>query len=82
MNNFNLRVAGGFQFSYTISIQKNSNDFTNSSIKDTQLGALIGGGIDLGFMAIDVNFEKGLSELYKGTEYKADYIFVTVGFLF
>ena len=81
-DNFNVRIAGGLQFTYTVSVQKNSLDLDLNTITENQFGALIGAGMDLGVMTIDVNFEKGLTELYKGKGYKADYIFVTAGFLF
>jgi hypothetical protein len=77
-----LRVAGGLQFSFTAGFDNNSDNFNHNTIKDTQLGTLIGAGIDLGPMCIDVNFEKGLTELYTGTGYKADYIFISAGFFF
>jgi hypothetical protein len=81
-DNFGLRIQGGMQFSYVVSIQKNINNFNHNTITDTQFGALIGGGIDLGFVSIDVNFEKGLTELYTKTGYKSDYIIITAGISF
>jgi hypothetical protein len=81
-DNFKLRVAGGFQFSFTTSIDNNSEGLNKQTVKDTQLGALIGAGIDLGPVCIDFNFEKGLTELYSNTGYTADYIFISAGFLF
>jgi hypothetical protein len=80
--NFKFRVAGGFQFSFTTSIDKNTEGLNKQTVKDTQLGALIGAGIDLGPVCIDLNFEKGLTELYSNTGYTADYIFISLGFLF
>ena len=80
--NFNLRIAAGMQFSYTYSIQKNTMDINHDTVEDTQFGAMLGAGIDLGFIAIDVNFEKGMTELYTDTGYTSDYVFVTAGFFF
>ena len=51
-------------------------------MRDLHFGALGGLGIDLGKFAIDFNFEKGFSELYKDTGYKVDYITVTAGLFF
>lgn len=81
-DNFNLRVAGGFQFSFTVSIDDNNDNFNKNTIKDVQTGALIGAGIDLGPISIDVNFEKGLTELYSNTGYTADYLFISAGVFF
>lgn len=79
---FKLRVAGGMQFSYVTSIDDNTFNLDHNTITDTQFGALIGAGIDLGPMCFDVNFEKGITELYTNTGYTSDYIFISVGFFF
>lgn len=79
---FNFRIAGGMQFSYTASIQKNDQDLNSKTITDSQWGALLGAGIDLGPITFDVNFEKGLTELYKGTKYTVDYVIITAGISF
>ena len=81
-DNFNLRVAGGFQFSFTLSIDDNKDNFNGNTIKDVQTGALLGAGIDLGPISIDVNFEKGLTELYTNTGYTADYLLISAGVFF
>ena len=81
-NPFSLRLVGGFQFSYIISIQDNDIGLDHDTMKDTQLGTLIGAGIDLGALTVDLNFEKGFTELYTDTGYKSDYIFISLGFLF
>lgn len=80
--NFVFRILGGFQFSYLVSIQDNDFFLDHDTMTDTQIGALIGAGIDLGPLVIDFNFEKGLSELYKNLGYKSDYIYLSAGFLF
>lgn len=80
--NFNLRITGGMQFTYILSIEDNTENFNFETLQETQFGALVGAGLDLGFMTFDVNFEKGMTELYTDTGYTSDYIFMTVGFLF
>ena len=80
--NFNLRITGGFQFSYTISIEKNSLGLNHNTITDTQVGALFGAGLDLGPITFDVNFEKGMTEFYTNTGYTSDYILISAGVFF
>lgn len=79
---FKLRLMGGGQFSYTAFIQENELGLDHNSINDVSLGALVGAGVDFGPLVIDVNFEKGLTALYNDTDYKADYIIVSLGFFF
>jgi hypothetical protein len=80
--NFNFRITGGMQFTYILSIEENSQNINFETLKETQFGALVGAGIDLGYITFDVNFEKGMTELYTDTGYTSDYIFVTMGFVF
>lgn len=79
---FKFRIMGGGQFSYTAFIEENELGLDHNSINDVSFGALVGAGLDFGPLVIDVNFEKGLSALYHNTDYKADYIFVSLGFFF
>ncbi len=79
---FSLRLAGGFVFSYVTSIQENSISLNHDTVTDTQFGSLIGLGIDLGPICLDLHFEKALTELYKDTDYSIDYFFITAGIFF
>ena len=79
---FKFRLMAGGQFTYTAFIEDNELGLDHNSINDVSFGALIGAGLDFGPLAIDVNFEKGLTELYHDTNYKTDYIVVSLGFFF
>jgi hypothetical protein len=82
VDNFVVRVQAGGMTSYITSIQENDLGLNNNLMTDFQFGALVGAGLDFGPLAIDFNFEKGLSTLYKNTKYKADYCFLSLGFFF
>jgi len=82
LEKFKLIAMGGVQVSYIWSIQENALGLNHDTMKDFQLGALFGGGIDLGPLVFCVQFEKGLSELYTGTSKKSDYVIYTLGFSF
>lgn len=79
---FKVRIMAGAQFSYVASIQDNLFSIDHDTVRDTHLAALMGAGIDLSWISIELNFEKGLSEFYSGTAYTTDYVFVTMGFFF
>lgn len=79
---FKLRLMGGGQFCYTAFIEENELGLDHNSINDASFGALVGAGVDFGPLVVDFNFEKGLTALYHDTDYKTDYIFVSIGFFF
>ncbi|HUN15374.1 MAG TPA: hypothetical protein PK622_01110 [Saprospiraceae bacterium] len=82
IGNLLFRASAGIGSNFIWSIEKNSLNLNHNTMRDLHFGALGGLGIDLGKFAIDFNFEKGFSELYKDTGYKVDYITVTAGLFF
>ncbi len=82
LKQFKFRIMAGGQFSYVASIDDNTFTIDHDSVRDTQFGALLGAGIDLSWLSIEINFEKGLTEYYTGTNYITDYLFFTLGFFF
>ncbi len=79
---FKFRLMAGAQFSYTCFIEENKLGLNHDVINDASFGALVGAGVDFGPLVIDVNFEKGLTAFYHDTDYKTDYILISLGFFF
>lgn len=81
-DDFVLRAMGGGVLGLTAKIEKNNLDLNSESIKDAQFGVKVGGGVDLGYLSVDVFFEKGLSAFYTAKDYTADFITISVGVSF
>lgn len=79
---FLLRASAGVNPNFIWSIQKNNFGLDHNTISDLHLG--VGGnlGFDIGPLALDFMFEKGVTEYYKSTGYKMDYITLQAGIFF
>lgn len=77
-----LRLGAGVQWSLAVDVEENDFFSDSEPFRKNQIGALLGAGIDLGPVSLDLNFEKGLSKTYAGENYKTDYMLVSLGFLF
>ena len=64
---FRLRLQGGPIWSFNLGVGKNDSNITNDDIKNTNLGILLGGGIDVLFLFLDINYEIGTSQFYENT---------------
>ena len=74
--------VGNLLFRASAGLGTNSLSLDHNTLRDLHLGALGGLGLDIGPFAIDFQFEKGFTELYKSTDYKIDYVTVTTGIFF
>ncbi|WP_207429344.1 porin family protein [Pedobacter sp. SYSU D00535] len=68
-NNFNIRFMAGPIFSFLLKedVEKAATDFRG--YRDQTIGAQLGAGVDLGNLAVDLRFEKGLSNISKSGQY-------------
>lgn len=82
VGNLLFRASAGLGTNFIWSIEKNTLSLDHNTLRDLHLGALGGLGLDIGPFAIDFQFEKGFTELYKSTDYKIDYVTVTTGIFF
>ena len=82
IGNLLFRASAGIGSNFIWSIEKNTLSLDHNTLRDLHLGALGGLGLDIGPFAIDFQFEKGFTELYKSTDYKIDYVTVTTGIFF
>lgn len=78
-NDFVLRVSGGGILSFTTAIENNTLGLNKESVKDAQFGLIVGGGVNFGALSVDVKFEKGIIPFYTFRDYKADFVFISLG---
>ncbi|MBK6571387.1 MAG: outer membrane beta-barrel protein [Saprospiraceae bacterium] len=79
---FKVRLLAGAQLTYLMHIEDNNFNLNHDTMTDFQGGLLFGGGIDLGPFTFDINFERGLTKLYKPNDKKADFLMFSAGFFF
>ncbi|MBK9641960.1 MAG: hypothetical protein IPO72_11950 [Saprospiraceae bacterium] len=63
-------------------IEDNNFNLNHDTMTDFQGGLFIWWRIDLGPFTFDINFERGLTKLYKPSDKKADFSNVSAGFFF
>ncbi|MBK6823845.1 MAG: hypothetical protein IPG87_12980 [Saprospiraceae bacterium] len=63
-------------------IEDNNFNLNHDTMTDFQEGFYLVGGIDLVMFTFDINFERGLTKLYKPSDKKADFLMFSAGFFF
>jgi len=77
-----IRLNGGGAMTLVTSVGDNEFDLEKSDFNSTIFGAVAGVGIDIAILSIDVNYEFGLSDLYKDENVKKNIFRLTVGLVF
>lgn len=77
---FRLRVHGGPVWTFNVNVGENDY-LTKDDIKSSGLGIVLGGGIDVLFMFLDINYEIGTSTFYDSMpKSKIDVFWINLGF--
>jgi len=79
-----LKLGGGLNGNYLLSIDDNSEDYTFNNMEDNYLGYSIDLGLDIFFININLSYEKSLKDVYTKTDnsHKMDYLILSAGVLF
>gem|GEM_PF-457894 len=78
-----LHARGGIVPSYTLSVQEKENfDLDIDDLNRFNYGANVGLGLDIAIFTVDVNYEFGLSEPFKDSGEKPNFLTASVGIKF
>ncbi len=79
---FLFRVFAGLYTSYLLQVDDNTINLNYNTLTDFQFGGSVGIGIDLGPLAVDVAYGRGLTWLNKADKTGLHFTAATIGFLF
>ncbi|MDO1449398.1 porin family protein [Rhodocytophaga aerolata] len=77
---FKLRAQAGPAFSWVSGVKDNRFELEKEDFKSSIWGAEVGGGIDLFFLTLDVNYEFGISKVFNSiSDARNNVLFITLG---
>ena len=79
---FALRLAAGPSLSWVTDVKDNAFGLTKEAYNERIWGAKVGAGVDLLFLTVDLNYELGITELYKTSDAKNNILSLTAGIKF
>ncbi len=79
---FALRLAAGPSLSWVTDVKDNAFGLTKEAYNERIWGAKFGAGVDLLFLTVDLNYELGITELYKTSDAKNNMLSLTAGIKF
>lgn len=79
---FAFRLAAGPSLSWVTDVKDNALGLSKEAYNERIWGAKVGAGIDLLFLTVDLNYELGITELYKNSDTKNNMLSLTAGIKF